>query len=302
VVEIRTPDKDDAGAVAEVLNAHAAELYAENVIGTTEVAYWFGLPSVHFWLAEGPGGELAAYADVREGGERTRYWLDLREHPERRELGGAAALLRAAEGWARGRAAPGALLRGEAAAPDEPARRLYEEAEYLLVRHSLEMRAELDVEPPEPRWPNAITVRTFADGDEVRVYEADMEAFEDHWEFVREPFAEWRARLVEHPRFDPSLWFLAEEGSDLAGFCLARMHGSEDATLGYVSVLGVRRPWRRRGLGLGLLRHAFREFRARGMTRARLDVDGENLTGAVRLYERAGMSIVKQRDTYEKTL
>lgn len=302
MVEIRTPGRDDAGAVADVLNAHAAALYAESVIGATEVAHWFGLPSVHFWLAEGPGGEPTAYADVREEGERTRYWLDLREHPERRELGGAAALLRAAEGWARGRAAPGALLRGEAAAPDEPARRLYEEAGYLLVRHSLEMRAELDAEPPEPRWPDAITVRTFADGDEVRVYEADMEAFADHWEFVREPFAEWRARLVEHPRFDPSLWFLAEEGSDLAGFCLTRVHGSEDTTLGYVSVLGVRRPWRRRGLGLALLRHAFREFRARGMTRAGLDVDGENLTGAVRLYERAGMRIVKQRDTYEKAL
>lgn len=80
------------------------------------------------------------------------------------------------------------------------------------------------------------------------------------------------------------------------------MHGSEDATLGYVSALGVRRPWRHRGLGLALLRNALRAFRARGMTRAGLDVDGENLTGAVRLYERAGMHIVKQRDTYEKAL
>jgi hypothetical protein len=84
MVEIRTPGRDDAGDVAEVLNAHTAELYAENVIGATEVAHWFGLPSVHFWLAEGPGGEPTAYADVREEGERTRYWLDLREPALRR--------------------------------------------------------------------------------------------------------------------------------------------------------------------------------------------------------------------------
>jgi ribosomal protein S18 acetylase RimI-like enzyme len=38
------------------------------------------------------------------------------------------------------------------------------------------------------------------------------------------------------------------------------------------------------------------------MTRVGLDVDAKNLTGAVRLYERAGMRIVKRRDTYEKLL
>ena len=48
--------------------------------------------------------------------------------------------------------------------------------------------------------------------------------------------------------------------------------------------------------------HAFGEFHRRGMTRVGLDVDAENLTGAVRLYERAGMRIVKRRDTYEKLL
>jgi ribosomal protein S18 acetylase RimI-like enzyme len=38
------------------------------------------------------------------------------------------------------------------------------------------------------------------------------------------------------------------------------------------------------------------------MTRAALDVDAENLTGAVRLYERAGMHIHTRRETYEKPL
>jgi mycothiol synthase len=55
-------------------------------------------------------------------------------------------------------------------------------------------------------------------------------------------------------------------------------------------------------LGLALLRHAFRAFRARGMTGAALDVDAENLTGAVRVYERAGMHVAKRSDTYEKPL
>ena len=67
-------------------------------------------------------------------------------------------------------------------------------------------------------------------------------------------------------------------------------------------MLGVRRPWRRRGLGTALLRHSFRELRARGCERARLMVDGENLTGAVQLYERAGMRILWRADVWRKEL
>jgi ribosomal protein S18 acetylase RimI-like enzyme len=54
-----------------------------------------------------------------------------------------------------------------------------------------------------------------------------------------------------------------------------------------VHVLGVRPAWRKRGLATALLRHIFRDFQQRGATRVGLGVDGENTTGAVRLYERS---------------
>ena len=71
---------------------------------------------------------------------------------------------------------------------------------------------------------------------------------------------------------------------------------------GWVGILGVRLSWRRRGLATALLQHSFRDFRARGATRVGLGVDAENTTGAVRLYERVGMQVVRRDDTYEKTL
>jgi mycothiol synthase len=67
-------------------------------------------------------------------------------------------------------------------------------------------------------------------------------------------------------------------------------------------VLGVRPRWRRRGLGLALLRHTFTEYHRRGHTRVGLGVDAENVSGAVRLYERAGMRVVRRHDTYERPL
>ena len=72
--------------------------------------------------------------------------------------------------------------------------------------------------------------------------------------------------------------------------------------MGWVEVLGVRRQWRRRGLALALLLHAFGEFHRRGHKRVGLGVDGENTTGAVRLYEKAGMRPGRQWDVYERQL
>jgi ribosomal protein S18 acetylase RimI-like enzyme len=103
--------------------------------------------------------------------------------------------------------------------------------------------------------------------------------------------------MADH--FDPTLWFVAEDGGAIAGICLCQERkGRPD--VGWVDSLGVRKPWRRRGLGLAFLRHAFAELGRRGYPRAGLGVDGENTTGAVRLYERAGMHVARRSDTYQR--
>ena len=71
---------------------------------------------------------------------------------------------------------------------------------------------------------------------------------------------------------------------------------------GFVDWLGVRRPWRRRGLGRALLVHAFRELHARGAERVGLGVDAQNATGATRLYESVGMGVEADHATFAKRL
>jgi mycothiol synthase len=56
------------------------------------------------------------------------------------------------------------------------------------------------------------------------------------------------------------------------------------------------------GLGMALLRHSFGEFYHRSARKVALEVDSQNLTGATRLYERAGMHATRQYDIYEKEL
>jgi mycothiol synthase len=72
--------------------------------------------------------------------------------------------------------------------------------------------------------------------------------------------------------------------------------------MGWVDDLGVRRAYQRRGLGMALLRHVFAAFYARGIRRVGLGGDAENLTGATRLYARAGMRVYRARDLYDKEL
>ena len=91
---------------------------------------------------------------------------------------------------------------------------------------------------------------------------------------------------------------MAWDGDRIAGCALCRPKQG----IGWVGSLSVRRPWRKQGLGLGLLNHAFRQLFQRGYSTIGLMVDAANPTGATRLYERAGMQIANQLVTYEKEL
>jgi ribosomal protein S18 acetylase RimI-like enzyme len=110
------------------------------------------------------------------------------------------------------------------------------------------------------------------------------------------PFDEWMAN--ETTDLDPTLWFLATASDEIAGVALCDFHMGN----GKVLWLGVRPAWRRFGVGMVLLKHSFAEFYRRGKTKVELRVDAENLTGAPRLYERAGMHITQRFDIYSKEL
>ena len=189
----------------------------------------------------------------------------------------------------------------------EKPRRLFETFGYRHIRSSYHMLINMDAPVPEPEFPEGITLRTYnPETDAEAVYRAENEAFRDHFGFIEMPFEEGFQRFkhftIESEDFDPTLWFLAMDGDEIAGFNLCRPHSYDDPDLGWVGELGVRRPWRKRGLGLALLRHSFNEFYRRGKRKVGLGVDAQNLTGALRLYENAGMHVHQAYDQYEKEL
>lgn len=154
---------------------------------------------------------------------------------------------------------------------------------------------------PVPDWPHGIVVRTLEAEDGRAVYDVHMETFRDSWEHEPVSYEDWAHWHLDRERYDPALSFLACDGAELAAIALCR---EDDASpgLGWVSILGVRRPWRRRGLAAALLQHAFRAFSERGCRRVVLGVDATSVTGAERLYERVGMTVADRFETYEKSL
>lgn len=298
--ELRTATPTDAPVIAALCNSVTRELYGTGDANAQEVRTWFDFPDLGAFAVEADG-RMLGYADVRVEGRRVP--IDVRVAPAARGDGVADILIHACEEWARPRARRGAAFRGFTAERDREVIGALERAGYRLIRHSLHMHIDLPEDVSPPVWPDGITVRQFdPERDEREVYECVMDTFADHWDFERVPIDRWRQFNMRGGDFHPELWWLAEDDGQLAGVSLNAWHFSGDPRFGWIGTLGVRRPWRRRGLGLALLQHSFADFKHRGATQVGLGVDAENLTGAVRLYERAGMRVARRNDQYEKAL
>jgi GNAT superfamily N-acetyltransferase len=165
------------------------------------------------------------------------------------------------------------------------------------------MRVTHTAPPPAPAWPAGVVLRPFRAGqDEHAAHALINETFGDLSDYRAVPYENWANRMCERDGFDPSYWFLAwapsAEGDTLAGAALC----FPEAGKGWVGQIGVRRPWRRRGLGLALLHHAFGAFYTAGVPTMELGVDAANATGAWRVYERAGMAVSRRYVRYEQAV
>lgn len=258
-------------------------------------------------------GEIIAYADLEDTAAiPVTPFLWGRVHPDYEGQGLGTALMAWGEERAReaiARVPDDALvtLRSVSLSTHKPTTRLLEKQGLALVRHFWRMVVELDEAPPAPAWPEGITLSTRQERPELLpIFRATREAFQDHWGHVDQPeetsFARFQHWVENDEEHDPSAWFLALDGDEIAAVCLCRPIWYEDPNMGWVNTLGVRRPWRRQGLALALLHHAFGEFHRRGRQRVGLGVDADSLTGATRLYEKAGMHVARQYDAYEKVL
>jgi mycothiol synthase len=310
-VVIRPFEWDDLPALADVTNRsvegnqEVQYVTLESLKERFNAPYFFPQANCFVALAEGRiVGYCTAELDPRNG----QGWGSGHVHPDARGQGIGTSLLRRADDRHRERAvqelAPGMVVTCTRHSRDgnTPAIRLLESEGYQVARVTWFMRMSLDVSIAPPSLPEGISLRPFnIERDAPAVHDAVNAFFKDNWGFVALPFDVWR-HFNMPPRMDESLWLVALDGAQIAGLCLCRAWGDSEPGLGWVDPLGVRADWRKRGLGSALLQHGFRRLQEHGFAAVGLDVDSENRTNAVALYERAGMHVHSRYLIYRKTL
>ncbi len=302
--QVRPVRLDDLEAVFEVMRTQEMSDYDESALSLEEMRASWQAQLPRMWVV------LAADEQIVACGEITPYLsasvsaLPVWVLPAYQGRGIGTALLRLLESWeqeqraAAGQQAPQRFF-AQVGGRNVRARRVLEKSGYTCSSTFQIMELTMSAPPSAPVVSDGIAVRQFVAGqDEQAVYEADEEAFMDERGKTPRSFEVWSRRLgMDTPRFDPALWFVAWDGGQIAGTAMSEVIAGPR---GEVMHVGVRRPWRRRGLGMALLLRTLDELYRRGIHAVRLNVDAESLTNAQQLYARAGFQVINAYCNYEK--
>jgi mycothiol synthase len=308
----------DLRAFVEIYGTGNAADGIEEVISYEALANWAEHPSEHFDPAR---DSIVAEVDGRPVAYGWTQWVDttdgVREyvtrghvHGDWRRRGIGTAILRWNEAHLRSLAATHETDRPRVLGAGTNERRagamaLLERNGYTPVRWFFEMlRPTLDdvVEPP---LQEGLVVRPPRPDEMRKVYDADLEAFADHWGGFDASESAYQ-RWLQDPDYDPELFVVAWDGDEVAGavWNVIMVHDNEAFGFrrGLLDSVHVRRPWRGRGLASALVGRSLALLRDRGMTSAYLGVDADNPLGALGLYRKAGFEVDMRSMSYRKPM
>jgi mycothiol synthase len=175
------------------------------------------------------------------------------------------------------------------------------------VRYGYKMARPLTEAIPEPQFPAGYTLRTLGGAEEhERWVEMFNWSFIDHWNhhpLTLEQYTHWLSGPGYRPAGD--LIAVAADGT-FAAFCRCEINDEDNRNLGrnegWIDGLGTRRGHRKIGLGRAMLLAGMHWLKGQGLATAVLGVDAQNPTGALRLYESVGFTVLNTTETYQKDL
>ncbi len=176
---------------------------------------------------------------------------------------------------------------------------------FVPVRYGFEMRRPLTGVLPSHPLPAGLELRPVVERDHRAIFDADVEAFQDHWGHTPGLDSDFAARF-NGPEINTALWCVAWDGNQVAAVVMNAISEDENDALGvqrgWLDRVSVRRPWRGRGVAKALCTASFSVLRDRGMVEAWLGVDGANPTGALALYEGLGFTVSRRWQAYGRPL
>jgi GNAT superfamily N-acetyltransferase len=190
---------------------------------------------------------------------------------------------------------------------DNDWKRILESEGYKPNWYVLELaRPDLDKVPDLP-LPPGIEVRPVMPEHYHKIWDSAVEALKDENSFLEERNNENAyQRQLASSTFMPRLWQIAWEGEEVVGGVHNYIDEDENKAYrrrwGHTEKIFVRRPWRNRGIAKALISRSLKVLREEGMEAATLDVDSDNPSGALKLYESMGYRLEMEFTFYKKPI
>ena len=258
---------------------------------------WNGSSHRGAWIVEDASGEPVAFATLAAtdpAASIDAYGAILPAHRAALRV----PFIEQLEAWAR-RIAVGAPTMIMPFATTEAVGPVAESLGFVFSRAFWHMERPIDAAFQAIAPPSGVRLRPYRSPEDDRLgWELLEETFAGHYAIDPKTYEAYRHDMLEHERWDPSLVAFAEIDTGPVGIVVGEIVDG----VGWIDDVGVRAEARGRGIGRALLEHGFALLGARRVDRIQLNVDSQNATGATRLYERAGMTIRRSFDCYEKAL
>lgn len=316
-IHIRNFKPGDEPSILDMFKAADEVDKAERGMSANDLQAWKTWPGVNpetdFFIAEAGKEPVGIVGVDSQAGEREMHLVFCGGvvHPEYRRRGVGTQLMQVAEkrateltsGYPKGFPR---YLSVFCRCTQRDVIALLESLDMWPARYFFGMQRDLRLELSAAAVPEGICIREYRPEDECAAHAAFDEAFRDHWGYEPLTLEQFQHEFTRAPYFRPDLWFLAWDGDEIAGFTLNMVNPEYIARVGrqegIVAEVGVRRPWRKRGVATALLNLSLLALRHVGMEYAMLGVDTANPTGAVGLYERIGFREFRHNVVYRKQL
>jgi mycothiol synthase len=306
----------DAKAWAELLSTIRVADQGWEFFSEQDLRESFSDPSYDFArgsMAIFDGSTMVGYGtlELRSGADPVHEMRqDGAVHPEYRERGLGGQLL----DWLEMAAVPlheerfpgrPLSLSGACMSDNAEAVALFAAHGYRPARWFHAMVRDLSSALPEVHEPAGVEIVGFTPERSHDALVVRNEAFHDHWGSTEITIEHWDYFMAQGA-FRPAFSFLAYTDGEPVGVILSHEYESYAEATGirdlFIALIGTRSTARNRGIASALLVRALTEARAAGFTTASLEVDADSLTGALRLYERAGFTVEHTSITQTKPL
>ena len=295
----REAQESDFATVQRIVDANQKALNPDEIsfgeMEAKELLQGFFDPSINRLLKVNENDEWECLISLHPDLDRERFYLDIYRTP-------SSSLLPIALGMAidlAREANPTFRLWPGVHSADSYYQDLLAQRGFKVLRRYWLMQMKLGLPSPISLPEGAELIEVGSDEQLLfEMWQIHQDSFSEHFGFMPRTFESWSKKVIQDSQEkNQKAWILRMngEGVGFVDWDDSLLH--EDS--GYVAGLGVRKAYQGRGLGEILLRYAIKENTEAGREKLALNVDAGNESGALRLYEKVGMSISSEWHQYE---